>query len=99
MALVLWKRRDLEGSLAECAVAQAGESDSTAMLALEALELWQLDRKKDARDMFVQAARNEPHLGTAEIFCRLIFCEARDIGPVEEFLKKNRFAIEPPQAP
>jgi Tfp pilus assembly protein PilF len=99
MALVLWKRRDLEGSLAECAVAQAAESDSTAMLALEALELWQLDRKKEARSMFVQAARNEPHLGTAEVFCRMIFCEARDIGPVEEFLRKNRYAIAPPDTP
>ncbi|HEV2350707.1 MAG TPA: tetratricopeptide repeat protein [Terriglobia bacterium] len=99
MALVLWRRRDLEGSLAEGAIAQAAESDSTAMLSLEALELWQLDRKKEARSTFVQAAKAEPHLGTAEVFCRLIFCEARDIGPVEEFLRKNRYAIAPSEPP
>lgn len=99
MALILWRRHDLEGSLAECAIAQAGESDSTAMLSLEALELWQLDRKKEARSTFVQAAKTEPHLGTAEVFCRLIFCEAKDVGPVEDFLRKNRYAIAPSDVP
>ncbi|HLY63801.1 MAG TPA: tetratricopeptide repeat protein [Terriglobia bacterium] len=99
MALVLWRRHDLEGSLAECAIAQAGESDSTAMLALESLELWQLDRKKEARASFVRAAKMEPHLGTAEVFCRLIYCEARDVGAVEDFLRKNRYAIAPTETP
>lgn len=99
MALVLWRRHDLEGSLAECAIAQAAESDSTAMLALESLELWQLDRKKEARATFVRAAKTEPHLGTAEVFCRLIFCEAKDVGAVEDFLRKNRYAIAPSDVP
>ena len=85
--------------MAEIAIAQANEPDATAMLALEALELWQLDRKKEARSTFVRAAKTEPHLGTAEIFCRLIFCDAKDIGPVEDFLRKNRWAIAEPQAP
>jgi Tfp pilus assembly protein PilF len=99
MALVLWKRRDFDGSLAECALAEANEQNATALLALESLELWQLDRKKEARSTFVRAAKAEPHLGTSEVFCRLIFCDARDIGPVEDFLRKNRWSIAPPNSP
>jgi hypothetical protein len=38
------------------------------MMALQSLELWQLDRKKEAREAFVQAAKTEPRLGTAEVF-------------------------------
>jgi Tfp pilus assembly protein PilF len=99
MALVLWKRRDYDGSMAECALAEAGEQDATALLALESLELWQLERKKESRATFMRAAKNEPHLGTSEVFCRLIFCDARDIGPVDEFLRKNRWSIAPPVSP
>jgi len=99
MALVLWKRRDYEASMAEVAMAQANESDTTAMLALEALELWQLDGKKEARATFVRAAKTEPHLGTSQVLCRLIYCDAKDIGVVEEFLRKNRWAIAEPRAP
>jgi len=96
MALILWKQRDLDGSLAECAQALGADPDSIAALALQALELWRLNRKKEARAVFVTAAKREPRLATAEVFCRLILCDARDIGPVEEFLKKNRWALAPP---
>jgi Tfp pilus assembly protein PilF len=99
MALVLWKRRDYEGSLAESALAEANEADPTAMLALQSVELWVLDRKKEARLTFVRAAKGEPHLGTSEVFCRLILCDARDIGPVEDFLRKNRWAIAGQSSP
>jgi tetratricopeptide (TPR) repeat protein len=99
MALVLWRRRDYESSLAECASALVNDSDATAMLALESLELWQLDRKKEARATFIRAAKGNPRLGTSEVLCRLILCEAKDIGPVEEFLKKNRPPIAPPDFP
>ncbi len=99
MALVLWRKRDLEGSLAECAMALGTDPNSVAMMALESLELWQLERRKEARDTFAAAGKLEPRLGTAEVFCRQISCEARDIGPVEDFLRKNRWVLAPPLSP
>jgi len=98
MALALWRQRDYEASLAECALALSGDPDSTQMQALQAVELWQLDRKKEARRALVQASRgqaNPAKLATAEVFCRLILCDARDIAVVEDFLRKNRWALEP----
>jgi len=65
---------------------------------LQALELWQLDRKKQARQVFVLAAKgkeNPARLGRPDIFCRLLLCDARDIGVVSDFLHKNRWAIMP----
>jgi len=94
-ALILWKQRDLDGSLAECAQALGAEPNSLAMLALQALELWRLDRKKESRAVFIQAGKREPRVATAEVFCRLILCDAHDIGPVEAFLQKNRSALAP----
>ncbi|HKS94674.1 MAG TPA: tetratricopeptide repeat protein, partial [Terriglobia bacterium] len=101
MALVLWKQREYDASLAECALALAADPSSTPMQTLQALELWQLDRKKDARTAFVQAAKGSlgPKLGTAEIFCRLLLCDAGDIAVVDEFLRKNRWAIMPNPQP
>jgi Tfp pilus assembly protein PilF len=96
MALVFWKRREYDSSLAECAMAIDNETDPTAMLALQSIELWQLDRKKDARAALVRAAKTAPNLGTPEVFCRLVYCELRDFGPVGDFLRKNRWAIAPP---
>lgn len=98
-ALVLWKQRDYEGSLTECAMALAGDPNSASMLALEAIALWQLDRKKEAQSAFRQAAKVESKIGTAEVFCRLLFCEAQDIGIVSTFLRKNRWVIAPPAEP
>ena len=98
MALALWRQRDYEASLAECALALSGDPDSTQMQALQAVELWQLDRKKEARRALVQASKgqaNPAKLATAEVFCRLILCDARDIAVVDDFLRKNRWALAP----
>jgi hypothetical protein len=98
MALALWRQRDDEASLAECALALSGDPDSTQMQALQAVELWQLDRKKEARRALVQASKglaNPARLTTAEVFCRLILCDARDIAVVDDFLRKNRWALAP----
>lgn len=99
MALVDWRKRDFESSLAECAQALAGAPDSGRLLALQSLDLWQLGRKKESRAVFLEAAKLVPRLGTAEVFCRLILCDVRDIGPVEEFLRKNRYLLLPPAEP
>lgn len=98
-ALILWKQRDYEGGLAECALALENDPNSAAMQALQAICLWQLDRKKEARAAFVQASKIEPKVGTAEVFCRLLLCDARDIGIVGVFLQKNRWALIPPAPP
>jgi tetratricopeptide (TPR) repeat protein len=95
MAVTLWKRREFEASLAECAMALAADPNSSRMQLLQALELWQMDRKKEAQRLFVHAAKKEPELATAAVFCRLLLCEARDIGVVDEFLRKNRSALTP----
>jgi tetratricopeptide (TPR) repeat protein len=95
MAMTLWKGRDFEASLAECAMALAADPNSRRMQLLQALELWQMDRRKEAQQLFVHAAKKEPELATAAVFCRLLLCEARDIGVVDEFLRKNRWAVTP----
>jgi Tfp pilus assembly protein PilF len=95
MAVTLWKGRDFEASLAECAMALAADPNSSRMQLLQALELWQMDRKKEAQRLFVHAAKKQPELATAAVFCRLLLCEARDIGVVDEFLRKNRWALTP----
>jgi len=97
MALALWKQRSYENSLTECALALSGDPNSAAMLALQAIALWQLERKKDAQMAFRQAAKIEPKVGTSEVFCRLLVCDAHDIGPVTEFLHKNRWITQPPE--
>jgi tetratricopeptide (TPR) repeat protein len=100
MALALWKQRDYDNSLAECALALSGDPGSASMLALQAIALWQLDRRKEAQSAFRQLAKLEPRLagaGSSEIFCRLLVCDARDIGPVTEFLRKNRWLLQSPQ--
>ncbi len=95
MALVLWKQRDYESSLAECAMALASDPDSAQMLALQAVELWQLNQKKDAQRAFVQAAKAEPKISSAEVMCRMLLCDSRDLGPVGDFLRKNRWVLAP----
>ncbi len=95
MALVLRKKADLETSLSECAQVLASDPNDPAMLALQALELWQLGQKRQAQAAYRQAAKVEPQVGSPDVFCRLIVCDARDIGPVTEFLHKNRWVLEP----
>jgi tetratricopeptide (TPR) repeat protein len=99
MALVLWKQRDYEAALAECAQALAAEPESASMLALQALGLWQLKRKKEAQAAFVQAAKAQPQIASGEGFCRLIFCNEQDMSIVHEFLRKNRWVLAPPLCP
>jgi Tfp pilus assembly protein PilF len=99
LALVLWKQRNFDGSLTECAMALAGDPNSASMLALQAIALWQLDRKKEAQAAFRQAAKVEAKIGSAEVFCRLLLCEARDIGIVSDFLRKSRWVTAPPAQP
>jgi len=66
------------------------------MLALQSLGLWELGDKKAAQQAFRQASKLEPRIGTAEVFCRLILCDARDLGLIGDFLRKNRVVIQPP---
>ena len=50
----------------------------------------------------MQAGKGQPNpakLATAEVFCRLILCDARDIDAVNDFLRKNRWALMPSQGP
>ncbi len=98
MALALWKDRDYEGSLAEAAMALAAAPDSSAMLTLQAIAFWQLNRKKDSQMAFRAAARVEPKVASADVFCRLLLCDQRDIGVVGKFLHKNRWVLNPPMS-
>ncbi len=95
MALLLWKRRDYEASLAECAMALANDPESAEVLALQAIELWLLNQKKESQRAFIQAAKLQPKLAAAEVFCRLVMCDARDVGSVGDFLRKNRWVLSP----
>jgi len=99
MALVLWKQRDYDGSLAECALALNGDQNSSSMMALQSIALWQAGRKKEAQAAYREAAKVEPKVGTADVFCRLLLCDARDINIVSDFLHKNRWVLLPPQQP
>jgi tetratricopeptide (TPR) repeat protein len=98
-ALILRKQHDLEGALAEAAMALNSEPDSASMLALQSLSLWELKRKKDALAAFRAAAKLEPKVGTAEVFCRLLVCDAGDISTVSDFLHRNRWVLAPPAEP
>src|SRR2546422_8293284 len=99
LALLLWKRRDDEASLAECAMALETEPESAQILALQALELWQLNQKMEARRAFAQAAKVEPNVAKPDVFCRLLLCDAKDLGPVEDFLRRNRAVLLPTPSP
>jgi tetratricopeptide (TPR) repeat protein len=99
MALALWKQRDYEGSLAECAMALNADPNSAAMLTLQSIALWQMSHKKESQMAFREAAKVEPKVATADVFCRLLMCDSRDIVLVSEFLRKNRWVLEPPASP
>jgi hypothetical protein len=72
------------------------DPNSSAMLVLQAIALWQSNRKKDAQNAFREAAKVDPKVGTADVFCRLLLCDARDISVVSDFLRKNRWVLAPP---
>lgn len=99
MALALWKQRDYEGSLAECAMVLNVEPTSLAALVLQSIALWQQGNKKDAQKAFRDAAKLDPKVGEADDFCRLLMCDAHDINIVSEFLHKNRWLLAPPPSP
>jgi Tfp pilus assembly protein PilF len=96
MALVLWKQRDFEGSLAECAMALNVDPNSAAMMALQSIALWESGSHREAQKAFRDAAKVEPKVGTADVFCRLLLCDAHDINIVSDFLHKNRWVLAPP---
>jgi len=99
MAVALWKQRDYDGSLAECAMALNADENSSSMLALQSVALWQTGRKKEAQKAFRDAAKVEPKVGTAEVFCRLLLCDERDIGVIGDFLRRNRWLLLPQSQP
>lgn len=99
MALALWKQRDYDGSLSECALALNADQNSGAMMVLQAIALWQAGRKKDSELAYKEAAKIEPKVGTADVFCRLLLCDAHDISIVSEFLRRNRWVLAPPEQP
>ncbi len=99
MALALWKQRDYDGSLAECAMALNADPNSSSMLVLQSIALWQSGNRKDAQKAFRDAAKVEPKVGTADVFCRLLLCDAHDINIVSDFLHKNRWVLMPQPQP
>ena len=99
MALALWKQRDYDGSLAECAMALNADQNSTAMLALQSIALWQLESARRIAEGLPRAAKVEPKVGTADVFCRLLLCDAHDITIVGDFLHKNRWVLAPSPRP
>lgn len=96
MALVSWKQRSYDASLAECALALSSDPRSAQTLALQALDFWQEGRHGEARQAFVAASKEQQDIGSSDAFCRLVACDARDISVVEDFLRKNRWALSPP---
>lgn len=99
MALVLWKQRDYDGCLAECAMALNLDENSSSMLTLQAIALWQAGRKKESQATYREAAKVEPKVGSSDVFCRLVLCDAHDIIIVSDFLHKNRWVLAPPIEP
>lgn len=99
MALALWKQRDYDSSLAECAMALNADPNSSSMLVLQSIALWQQGNRKAAQNAYRDAAKLDPKVGEADDFCRLLLCDAHDIGIVSEFLRKNRWTLAPPNSP
>jgi tetratricopeptide (TPR) repeat protein len=100
MALSYFKQRQYEASLAECALALQDRQDSLEVLALQALDLWELDRKKEARQVVTDLARDpsvRAKLDNAETLCRWVVCGAGDIAAVSDFLRRNRYILNPPE--
>lgn len=97
MALVLWKQRNYDASLAECAQVLSAESRPAARaLAIQGLDLWQEGRHRQAQQALLAASKIRHNIGSADAFCRLIECDVRDIDVVEEFLHKSAWVLRPP---
>ena len=95
-ALILWKQARPRGSAGGGRHgAGAGPGIRLPCWRLQAIALWDLERKKDALVALRQAAKIEPKVGTAEVFCRLLLCDARDIGAVSDFLRRTRYLLAP----
>jgi hypothetical protein len=100
LALGFWKDRQYENSLSECALALQTDPNSAAVLALQALNLWQLDRKKDTRRVLEEVARDpdlRANFANTGVFCRMVVCDGHDIGVVNDFLRRNRWVVYPDQ--
>lgn len=99
MALSFFKQRQYEASLAECALALQDRPDAIEVLALQAVDLWALDRKKEARRLVADLARDRDlraKLANAETLCRWVVCGTQDIAVVSDFLHRNRDLLNPP---
>jgi hypothetical protein len=48
---------------------------------------------------FREAAKLEPKVASADVFCRLLLCDAHDISVVNDFLHKIRWVLAPPPTP
>jgi superkiller protein 3 len=95
LALAYWRQGQADNSLAECAQALAIDPHSTAMLALQSFGLWQTRRRKDARRVLLDVARDHPDILSPVVFCRQIVCGSADVMPVGEFLHQNRWILTP----
>jgi hypothetical protein len=69
------------------------------MMVLQSIALWQSGDKKAAQNVYREAAKVEPKVGTSDVFCRLLLCDAHDISIVSDFLHKNRWVLAPPIQP
>ena len=99
MALALWRQRDAESALSECAEALTADPSSVSMMALESVGLWKLNRKKEAQQALVRTFKSQPQIIKSQVFCRQILCDAADIGLVSDFLKHSRWVVMPPADP
>ncbi len=100
VALAFFKQRQYEASLEECAMALQERQDSLEVLALQSIDLWELDRKKEARQIVTDLARDpnvRTKLGNAETLCKWVVCGAGDIAVVSDFLRRNRYIFNPPE--
>ncbi len=95
MALVLWRQRNIPASIAECNTALAASPKMPSMLALRAIELWKLNARQQAQADFRNVVAMDSTVSTADGFCRLIACGPQDISAIGEFLRANRWVLEP----
>jgi hypothetical protein len=58
--------------------------------------LWETRQHKDARRVLLEVARSDPSILSPVVFCRQIVCGGADVTLVGEFLRQNRWILEPP---
>ena len=93
------ERADRQGER-QAAILKAEGGKQSEILQAEGGKQARILEAEGAREAaFREAAKIEPKVGSAEVFCRLILCDARDIGPVSEFLHKIRWVLEPSLSP